>query len=124
MSRGGDMKKTGMVVLVTMLCSFFLCLSGSIAAEYLPDQIKNRIQKQAEERYPDNEVLQQRLISLQTKAYFKVQEYQNDMITEQEMNVIKGQAIRKFPENYVSQLTFIDKQAKKMLSQKIETTQR
>ena len=106
-----------------MLCSLFLLLSGSIAAEYLPDQIKNKIQKQAEERYPDNEVLQQRLISLQTKAYFKVQEYRNDIITEQEMNVIKGQATRKFPDNYVSQLTFIDKQANKMLSQKTESTQ-
>lgn len=117
------MKKTVSALLLSMFCFLFLFLSGSIAAEYLPDHIKNKIQKQAEERYPDNEVLQQRLISLQTKAYFKVQEYQDSMITEQEMNIIKGQATRKFPDNYVSQLTFIDKQSQKMLSRRQETKQ-
>lgn len=117
------MKKTGSALLSLMFFLLFLFLSGSIAAEYLPDQIKNKIHKQAAERYPENEVLQQRLISLQTKAYFKVQDYQNDKITEQEMNVIKGQATRKFPDNYVSQLTFIDKQARDVLSRKMETAQ-
>lgn len=115
---GGVMKKT---LLMTMTVSLFLlvsAVSGTSAADYLPDQIRSIVQSQAKERYPENEVLQQRLISLQTQAYFRVQEYQNESITDQEMKVIKGQAARKFPNNYISQLTHIDTLSKKILAKK------
>ena len=118
------MQKT--VFMINALLLFFLAVSFSNAeaADYLPDQIRSKIHSQSKERYPANEVLQQRMIALQTKAYFKVQEYQNELITEQEMKVIKGQAARKFPDNYVGQLTFIDKQSKKFLAEKETSTQR
>jgi hypothetical protein len=112
------MKKTIFMTTAVLLFLFVSIVSNTNAEEYLPDQIRSIIQSQAKERYPNNEVLQQRLISLQTKAYFKVQEYQNELITDQEMKVIKGQAARKFPGNYVSQLTLIDDLSKKNLAKK------
>ena len=99
------------LVIFSLVCSF-----SNASAEYLPDKIQNIITRHASDRYPNNEVLQQRWISLQTKAYFKIQGYQNEMITDQEMKVIKGQATRKFPDSFVHQLTFIDKQSKKFLA--------
>jgi len=112
------MKKPVFMTMAVLLLLFVSIVSNTEAEEYLPDQIRSIIQSQAKERYPENEVLQQRLISLQTKAYFKVQEYQDELITDQEMNVIKGQAARKFPGNYVSQLTLIDDLSKKILVKK------
>jgi len=112
------MKKTVLMTTAVLLFLLVSIVSNTNAEEYLPDQIRSIIQSQAKERYPENEVLQQRLISLQTKAYFKVQEYQNELITDQEMNVIKGRSARKFPNNFVSQLTYIDEQSKKILSKK------
>ncbi len=115
---GGVMKKTVFMTTAVLLFLFVSIVSNTNAEEYLPDQIRLVVQSQAKERYPENEVLQQRLISLQTKAYFKVQEYQNELITDQDMKVIKGQAVRKFPGNYVSQLTLIDDLSKKNLAKK------
>lgn len=115
---GGVMKKTVLMTTAVFLFLIVSIVSNTNAEEYLPDQIRSIIQSQAKERYPANEVLQQRLISLQTKAYFKVQEYQNELITDQDMKVIKGQAARKFPGNYVSQLTLIDNHSKKILAKK------
>ncbi|RJP77904.1 MAG: hypothetical protein C4522_14525 [Desulfobacteraceae bacterium] len=118
------MQKTVFSITMLLLFSLVVSFSSADAADYLPDQVRSKIQSQAKERYPGNEVLQQRLISLQTKAYFKVQEYRNELITDQEMNVIKGQAARKFPDNFVSQLTFIDKQSKKFPADKVDNIQR
>jgi hypothetical protein len=112
------MKKTVLMIMTVFLFLSVCAVSNTNAADYLPDQIRKVIQSQAKERYPNNEVLQQRLISLQTKAYFKVQEYQNELITDQDMKVIKGQAARKFPGNYVSQLTLIDNHSKKIIAKK------
>ena len=112
------MKKTIFMTTAVLLFLFVSIVSNTNAEEYLPDQIRLIIQSQAKERYPNNEVLQQRLISLQTKAYFKVQEYQNELITDQDMKVVKGQAARKFPNNFVSQLTLIDDLSKKILAKK------
>ena len=80
---------------------------------YLPDTISKKIRYQASERYPHNEVLQQRMISLQRKAYFKVKEFSSDLIADQEMNIIKGNAARQYPYNYVGQLRFMDKHLQK-----------
>ncbi len=112
------MKKTVFMTTAVLLFLLVGIVSNSNAEEYLPDQIRSIIQSQAKERYPENEVLQQRLISLQTQAYFRVQEYRKELITDQEMKVIKGQAARKFPNNYISQLTHIDTLSKKILAKK------
>jgi hypothetical protein len=115
---GGVMKKIVFMTTAILLFFFVCSISNTSAADYLPDQIRATIQSQASERYPKNEVLQQRLISLQTQAYFRVQEYQNELIAGQDMKVIKGQAARKFPNNFVSQLTLIDTLSKKVLAKK------
>jgi hypothetical protein len=118
------MQKTIFWITTLLLFSLVVSFSSADAADYLPDQIRSKMLSQAKERHPNNEVLQQRMISLQTKAYFKVQEYRNELITDQDMKVIKGQAARKFPDNFVSQLTFIDKQSKKYLADKGNDIQR
>jgi hypothetical protein len=105
-------KQLSYVVSVIIIISTFLCISEA-DAQYVPDNISNKIRHQASEKYPNNEVLQQRDISLQTKAYFKVQEFSSDLIADQEMNIIKGSAARQYPYNYLGQLRFMDKQLQK-----------
>lgn len=109
------MKKTVYMIITVILFSFVLFFSNA-SAEYLSDKISSSIKTQASERYPNNEILQQRYTTLQTKAYFMIKDYKRNTITDQDMKVIKGQATRKFPNNYVSQLTFIDRLSKKFLA--------
>ena len=105
-------KQLSYMVSVIIIISIFLCIPAA-DAQYVPDDISNKIRHQASEKYPNNEVLQQRDISLQTKAYFQVQEFSSDLIADQEMNIIKGNATRQYPYNYVGQLRFMDQQLQK-----------
>jgi len=105
-------KQLSYMVSVIIIISIFLCISEA-DAQYVPDNILKKIRYQASEKYPNNEVLQQRDISLQTKSYFKVKEFSSDLIADQEMNIIKGNAARQHPYNYVGQLRFMDKQLQK-----------
>ncbi len=95
-----------------IILSFFLCISEADAL-YVPDHVAKKISYQAAEKYPGNAALQKNMISLQTKAYFKVKEFKSDLIADQKMNIIKGNAARQYPYNYVGQLRFMDQQLQK-----------
>ncbi|MBW1897854.1 MAG: hypothetical protein JRI61_02200 [Deltaproteobacteria bacterium] len=97
---------------IIFIISIFLCVSEA-DAQYVPDNISKKIHHQASEKYPNNAVLQQRDIALQTKSYFKVKEFSSDLIAGQEMNIIKGNAARQHPYNYVGQLRFMDQKLQK-----------
>jgi len=95
-----------------IIVSIFLCISKA-SAQFVPDDIMKRVSYQASEKHPNNEVLQQREISLQTKAYFEVKEFSSELIPDQEMNIIRGNAARLHPYNYVGQLRFMNQKLQK-----------
>jgi len=107
------MKKLLPVVLSGIVIISIFLYNSEAGAQYVPDDIMKKIRYQASEKHPNNEVLQQREISLQTKAYFEVKDFSSELIADQEMNIIRGNAARLYPYNYVGQFRFLDQKRQK-----------
>lgn len=83
----------------------------------VPARVMTKIRKHAQKRYPDNNLLQQHTIDLQTKSYFKVVNYTAEAIPSQELVMIKRNAAREYPHDYVRQLVMIDKKVKAYMAE-------
>jgi hypothetical protein len=124
----GIMKKTGYYLFLVFISLLYVADTPVVCAQehleiykkvkrQVPEYVFQKIQKNAADRYPGNERLQNHTIEVQQKAYFKVKEYKNDKIPSQELVMIVRNADREHPYDYVSQLIEIMKKAETYIQQ-------